>query len=236
MSCQAHRGARLTLSAASGRKLCLNFLASLSSCSTGRALAEPSRRRPPQGAAPDGYDPSSQYQPLVQPDPIQEPQLRPRKGFQPRRAFCVSVLHRRSASQARCETLEALINKAKSQPGQLNYATGGVGSATFIVAEVLKAQAGLDMVHIPYGGGGSALTSILSGVTDLYGSPYATAKPFVDEGKLLGLAVTTTKRIPYSRKCRRLPKPSRIMRRRHGTASFFRPAPRRRLGTNYKPE
>ncbi len=95
------------------------------------------------------------------------------------------------------KTLPEFIAKAKSQPGKLNYATGGVGSATFIVAEVLKAKAGLDMVHIPYAGGGPALTSILSGVTDVYGSPYATAKPFVDDGKLTGLAVTTKTRVAF---------------------------------------
>ena len=95
------------------------------------------------------------------------------------------------------KTLKQLIDKAKAEPGKLNYASGGVGAATFIVTEVLKAQAGIDMVHIPYNGGGPALASILSGVTEVYGSPYATAKPFVDEGKLVGLAVTSTERIAY---------------------------------------
>src|SRR5262245_60355440 len=95
------------------------------------------------------------------------------------------------------KTLKELIDKAKAQPGKLNYASGGVGAATFIVTEVLKAQAGIDMVHIPYAGGGPALTSILSGVTDVYGSPYATAKPYVDDGKLVGLAVTSAQRIAY---------------------------------------
>jgi tripartite-type tricarboxylate transporter receptor subunit TctC len=94
-------------------------------------------------------------------------------------------------------TLKELIDKAKAQPGKLNYASGGIGAATFIVAEVLKAQAQLDMVHVPYNGGGPALASILAGVTDIYGSPYTTAKPFVDEGKLVGLAVTSAQRIPY---------------------------------------
>ena len=50
---------------------------------------------------------------------------------------------------------------------------------------------------MPYNGGGPALASILAGVTDIYGSPYTTAKPFVDEGKLVGLAVTSAQRIPY---------------------------------------
>mgnify|MGYP002651344105 CR=1 FL=1 len=95
------------------------------------------------------------------------------------------------------KTLKELIDKAKAEPGKLNYASGGVGSATFIVAEVLKAQAKLDMVHVPYNGGGPALASILAGVTDIYGSPYATAKPFVDDGKLVGLAITSAQRIPY---------------------------------------
>jgi tripartite-type tricarboxylate transporter receptor subunit TctC len=95
------------------------------------------------------------------------------------------------------KTLKGLIDKAKAQPGKLNYASGGVGAATFIVTEVLKAQAQLDMVHVPYNGGGPAIASILSGVTDIYGAPYTTAKPFVDEGKLIGLAVSSAQRIPY---------------------------------------
>src|SRR5262245_40868071 len=53
------------------------------------------------------------------------------------------------------------------------------------------------MVHVPYNGGGPALASILSGVTDIYGSPYTTAKPFVDEGKLVGLAVSSKARVPF---------------------------------------
>ena len=95
------------------------------------------------------------------------------------------------------KTLKELIAKAKSAPGTLNYASGGVGAATFIVTEVLKAKAGIDMVHVPYNGGGPALASILGGVTEVYGSPYTTAKPFVDDGKLIGLAVTSAERIPY---------------------------------------
>src|SRR6185503_13155621 len=46
-------------------------------------------------------------------------------------------------------------------------------------------------------GGGPALASILSGVTEVYGSPYATAKPFIENGKLTGLAVTSAARIPF---------------------------------------
>src|SRR5262249_62142583 len=93
--------------------------------------------------------------------------------------------------------MKEMIDKAKAEPGKLNYASGGIGAATFIVTEVLKAQAGIDLVHVPYAGGGPALASILAGVTDVYGSPYATAKPIVDSGKLVGLAVTSAERISY---------------------------------------
>ena len=95
------------------------------------------------------------------------------------------------------KTLPELIAKAKAAPGKLNYASGGIGAATFIVTEVLKAKAGIDLVHVPYAGGGPALASILAGVTDVYGSPYATAKPFIADGKLVGLAVTSAQRIPW---------------------------------------
>lgn len=108
-------------------------------------------------------------------------------------AFYIVVAH----PKVGIRTLKQLIDKAKAEPGKLNYASGGIGAATFIVTEVLKAQAGIDMVHVPYNGGGPALASILSGVTDIYGSPYTTAKPFVDEGKLVGLAVTSAARIAY---------------------------------------
>ena len=108
-------------------------------------------------------------------------------------AFYIVVAHPKLG----VTTLRELIEKARSAPGKLNYASGGVGAATFIVIEVLKAQAGIDIVHIPYNGGGPALASILSGVTEVYGSPYATAKPFVDDGKLVGLAVTSAERISY---------------------------------------
>ena len=108
-------------------------------------------------------------------------------------AFYIFVAH----PKVGVRTLKQLIDKAKAEPGRLNYASGGVGAATFIVTEVLKGAAQIDMVHVPYNGGGPALASILSGVTDVYGSPYTTAKPFVDEGKLVGLAATSGHRIAY---------------------------------------
>jgi tripartite-type tricarboxylate transporter receptor subunit TctC len=87
-------------------------------------------------------------------------------------------------------TLADLIDKAKASPGELNYASAGVGSVTFMSGELFKSAAGIDMTHIPYEGGGPAMASIVAGETDVYVAPFDTAKPFIESGEVKGLAVT----------------------------------------------
>jgi tripartite-type tricarboxylate transporter receptor subunit TctC len=94
-------------------------------------------------------------------------------------------------------TLEEFIELAKSRPGELNFAAASIGTNSHLVTELLKSKAdGLDILHIPYNGGGPATTAALAGEVDFYGAPYATAKPLVDEGKLRALAVTSMERAP----------------------------------------
>jgi tripartite-type tricarboxylate transporter receptor subunit TctC len=88
-----------------------------------------------------------------------------------------------------------LTRLAKAKPGAINYASAGAGSATFLSAELYKAQAGVDLLHVPYRGGGEAITSVLSGETSVYFSPVSTALPHARSGKLRALAVTTSKRL-----------------------------------------
>ena len=85
---------------------------------------------------------------------------------------------------------------AKSKPGAINYASAGSGSATFLSTELFKIQAGIDLLHVPYRGGGEAITSVIAGETAVYFSPVATALPHVRAGKLRALAVTTAQRLP----------------------------------------
>jgi tripartite-type tricarboxylate transporter receptor subunit TctC len=94
------------------------------------------------------------------------------------------------------QTLGDLLAMAKAEPGKLNYASAGVGSATFMHAEIFLAAAGVKMTHIPYEGGGPALASIIAGETDFYGAPVATAKPMIEEGKVRALAVSSAKPLP----------------------------------------
>ncbi len=64
-------------------------------------------------------------------------------------------------------TVPELIAYAKANPGKLNMASGGVGSAQHLYGELFKSMAGVDMLHVPYRGGGPALTDLLAGQTDV---------------------------------------------------------------------
>ena len=89
-----------------------------------------------------------------------------------------------------------LITLAKATPGAITYASAGVGSGTFMVTELFKSQAKLDMLHIPYVGGGPALTAVMSGEALLYGAPMATALPQIKAGRLRALGVSTETSMP----------------------------------------
>ncbi len=89
-----------------------------------------------------------------------------------------------------------LIALAKAKPGQLNYASAGVGSGSHFAVELLKSQTGMDILHIPYKGIPEALTETMAGRTQVFISPYASAINLVKEGKATAIAVTSLKRMP----------------------------------------
>ena len=92
------------------------------------------------------------------------------------------------------KSLKDLIAYAKAHPGELNYASGGNGSAGHMAGELLKNKAGIDMVHIPFAGASPALLSVLSGQTDLIFDNLASSAANIKAGKLIPLAVTTKER------------------------------------------
>ena len=87
-----------------------------------------------------------------------------------------------------------LIALAKRQPGKLNYASVGTGSPAHIAGELFKLRAGVDIVHVPYKGGGPAVTDTLGGQVQLAFVSIPAALQFVKAGKLKALAVTSDKR------------------------------------------
>jgi tripartite-type tricarboxylate transporter receptor subunit TctC len=95
------------------------------------------------------------------------------------------------------KTLAEYIALAKAKPGSLDYASTGVGSASHLAGELFNQRAGVDIVHIPYKGGGPAMTDLLGGRVGAYYSTHSTAGPHIETGKLRALAVTGLKRSPF---------------------------------------
>src|SRR5690606_12494459 len=92
------------------------------------------------------------------------------------------------------DTLEDLIAYAKKNPGELNFASGGNGSAGHLAGELLNAKAGIDATHIPFAGAAPALTSVLGGQTHMIFDNLASAVSLIQAGKVKPLAVTTAQR------------------------------------------
>ncbi len=94
------------------------------------------------------------------------------------------------------KTLKELVALAKAQPGKLNFGSAGIGSINHVSTELLKREAGIDIVHVPYKGMGDAITGMLTGSVDILVIGAITAAPHIASGKMIPLAVASTKRSP----------------------------------------
>ena len=92
------------------------------------------------------------------------------------------------------KSVQDLVALAKAKPGQLNFASAGAGGPGRLAAELLKSMSGIDMMHVPYNGGGPALSATISGEVQLFFSTIGAVWPLVKDGKLRGIAVTSLKR------------------------------------------
>jgi len=106
----------------------------------------------------------------------------------------VLVMNADTAQRLNIRTLADLIAYAKAHPAQLNYGSGGNGSAGHLAGEMFKKAAGIFAVHIPYSGGNPAQLALLSGQVDFNFDNLATAAANIKAGKLKALAVTTAQR------------------------------------------
>ncbi|NBQ90713.1 MAG: tripartite tricarboxylate transporter substrate binding protein [Betaproteobacteria bacterium] len=104
----------------------------------------------------------------------------------------VLVVH----SGLKIKTFADFIDFARKNPGKLDFASTGAGSASHLAGELLDDMAKIDTVHIPYKGGAPALQDLLGGRVASYYSTLSTAKQHIESGKLIPLATTGTKRIP----------------------------------------
>jgi tripartite-type tricarboxylate transporter receptor subunit TctC len=91
-------------------------------------------------------------------------------------------------------TLKSLIDAAKAKPGQIPFASAGVGSSTHLAAEYVAQTAGIKMLHIPYKGSPEAIQDTIAGRTSFYMAPLDAAIGHLREGKITPFGVSTTKR------------------------------------------
>ncbi len=92
------------------------------------------------------------------------------------------------------KTLGEFIANAKAQPGKINYATSGIGSPGHLAVELLEGMAGISLNHVPYKGGGPAITDLIAGHVPSFMAVISTAVPHVQSGKARALGVTGAKR------------------------------------------
>jgi tripartite-type tricarboxylate transporter receptor subunit TctC len=92
------------------------------------------------------------------------------------------------------QTLKGLVDWAKANPGKMNYASAGAGSAAHLNGERFRLATGTEMQHIPYKGGPEGLTAVMSGECDFYFIPLPAARGLVQAGKLKILAVSGSTR------------------------------------------
>ncbi|SAI72027.1 lipoprotein [Bordetella ansorpii] len=94
------------------------------------------------------------------------------------------------------KTMDDLVNLARAQPGELAYASAGIGGTQHLSAEMFKAAAKLDIRHIPYKGSGPAQADFLGNQVPLMVDSVTAGMPHVQSGKAIALAVTTAERLP----------------------------------------
>lgn len=92
------------------------------------------------------------------------------------------------------QTLPEFIAYAKANPGKINMASAGNGTSSQLAGELFKEMAGVDVTHIPFRGGGPAITNLLGGQVNIFFSPMAIAIAHIQAGKLRALAVTSAAR------------------------------------------
>ncbi len=92
------------------------------------------------------------------------------------------------------KTIPEFIDYAKANPGKVNMSSPGIGTISHLAGELFKLMAGVNLVHVPFGGNGPALTALLGGQVDVSVASLPSSIEYIRTGKLRGLAVTTATR------------------------------------------
>jgi tripartite-type tricarboxylate transporter receptor subunit TctC len=129
------------------------------------------------------------------------PLLHPDAGYDPLKSFEPIALVGASSSilvvnpGVPAHSVAELVAYAKASPGKINFSSGGIGVLPHLTGELFKARAGIDIVHVPYKGGGPSISDLLAGNVQMTFEATSVLLPLIQSGALRPLAVTTPKRI-----------------------------------------
>ena len=93
------------------------------------------------------------------------------------------------------KSVQELVAHAKANPGRVNFSSGGIGVLPHLIGEMFKARAGIDVVHVPYRGGGPSINDVVAGQIDFTFEGTSVLLPLIQAGKLRALAVTSPDRV-----------------------------------------
>ena len=94
------------------------------------------------------------------------------------------------------KSVAELVAYAKANPGKVNFSSGGIGVLPHLIGEWFKSRAGIDIVHVPYRGGGPSINDLVGGQVQMTFEGTSVLLPLIESGKLRALAVTSAKRLP----------------------------------------
>src|SRR3977135_896467 len=94
------------------------------------------------------------------------------------------------------KSVAELVAYAKANPGKINFSSGGIGVLPHLIGEYFKAKAGINVVHVPYRGGGPSIQDVVAGNVQYTFEGISVLLPLIQDGRLRALAVTSPKRSP----------------------------------------
>jgi tripartite-type tricarboxylate transporter receptor subunit TctC len=130
------------------------------------------------------------------------PLLHPDAGYDPLKSYYPIALVGESSNilvvnpAVPATTVAELVAYAKANPGKVNFSSGGVGVLPHLIGEMFKARADVDIVHVPYKGGGPSINDVVAGNIQMTFEGTSVLLPLIQAGRLRALAVTTPHRIP----------------------------------------
>jgi tripartite-type tricarboxylate transporter receptor subunit TctC len=130
------------------------------------------------------------------------PLLHPDAGYDPLKSFDPVILVAATSNilvvnpKLPVKTVAELVAYAKANPGKINFSSGGIGVLPHLIGEMFKAKAAIDIVHVPYKGGGPSIADLVAGNVQMTFEAASVLLQLIQSGQLRALAVTAPKRIP----------------------------------------